>query len=121
MLLKPCAFSLRKNARVTRGLPHAVSSAPMASKVLPRFQPGCMSATTSSADADAAEPADRAAARAADGVDNAAAARAAEVVMAWRRVKPAELGIELSIESKGLPSCRRRQLNVEALRHDAGA
>jgi hypothetical protein len=36
-------------------------------------------------------------------------------------VKLAELGIELSIESKGLPSCRRRQLDVEALRHVAGA
>jgi hypothetical protein len=62
-----------------------------------------MCATTSSADADAAESADRAAAWATDGVDNAATARAAEVVMAWRRVKPAELVIALSIESKGLP------------------
>jgi hypothetical protein len=79
-----------------------------------------MSATTSSADADAAEPVDRAAAWAAVGVDNAATARAAEVVMAWRRVKPAELGIELSIESKGLPPMSKT-LIVEALRHVAGA
>src|ERR1041385_2741690 len=117
MLLKPCAFTLRRNAWVTRGLPHAVSSAPMASKVLPRFQPGCMSATAPSA---AAEPVDRVAAWAAVGMDNAVTARAAEVVMTWRRVKPAELGIELSIESKGLPPMSK-MLIVEALRHVAGA
>jgi hypothetical protein len=63
-----------------------------------------MLATTSIADADAADPVDRAAAWAAVGMDNAVTARAAEVVMTWRRVKPAELGIELSIESKGLPA-----------------
>ncbi|MEU0409064.1 hypothetical protein ABZ307_14800 [Streptomyces griseorubiginosus] len=47
--------------------------------------------------------------------------------MTWRRVKPAELGIELSIESKGfrhvgvivegVVEC----VIVEALRHAAGA
>jgi hydrogenase/urease accessory protein HupE len=78
-----------------------------------------MFATTSSADADAAEPVDRAAAWAAVGMDNAVTARAAEVVMTWRRVKPVELGIELSIESKGLPHVEG--VIVEALRHGAGA
>jgi predicted NBD/HSP70 family sugar kinase len=78
-----------------------------------------MFATTSSADADAAEAVDRAAAWAAVGMDNAVAARAAEVVMTWRRVKPVELGIELSIESKVLPHVEG--VIVEALRHVAGA
>ena len=45
MLLKPCASTLSSSSWVTRGLPQAVSSAPMASRVLPRFQPGCMAAT----------------------------------------------------------------------------
>ncbi len=45
MLLKPWARMASSCAWVTRGLPQAVSSAPTASKVLPRFQPGCMAAT----------------------------------------------------------------------------
>jgi hypothetical protein len=40
--------------------------------------------------------------------------------MTWRRVKPAELGIELSIESKDLAPCVEDVI-VEALRHAAGA
>src|SRR5438552_11288173 len=55
MLLKPCDFTVLSWARVTIGLPQAVSSAPIESNVLPRFQPGCMAAT--SADAVGAVPA----------------------------------------------------------------
>ncbi len=47
MLLKPCAFTLSSNASVTRGLPHDVSSEPVESSVLPRFQPGCIAAVAS--------------------------------------------------------------------------
>nr|BFE76865.1 hypothetical protein GCM10020092_101660 [Actinoplanes digitatis] len=45
MLLKPCALMPSSSASVTRGLPHEVSSAPVASSELPRFQPGCIAAT----------------------------------------------------------------------------
>src|SRR5687767_2219395 len=46
MLLKPWALTPLMSAWVMRGLPHEVSSAPVASSELPRFQPGCMAATT---------------------------------------------------------------------------
>src|SRR5688500_15820938 len=45
MLLYPCALMLLISAWVMRGLPHDVSSAPVASREFPRFQPGCMAAT----------------------------------------------------------------------------
>src|SRR6185503_14645900 len=45
MLLNPCARRLSSSAWVTTGLPHDVSSAPVESNVLPRFQPGCIAAT----------------------------------------------------------------------------
>src|SRR5829696_22669 len=45
MLLNPCALTLVISAWVMRGLPHEVSSAPVASSELPRFQPGCIAAT----------------------------------------------------------------------------
>src|SRR5438309_7284457 len=57
MLLKPCARKPSRNGCVTRGLPHAVSSVPIASKVLPRFHPGCIAATADSADKGRAESA----------------------------------------------------------------
>src|SRR4051812_40973805 len=49
MLLKPWALTLLSSAWVTTGLPQAVSSAPIASKELPRFQPGCIAFTTACA------------------------------------------------------------------------
>src|SRR5689334_9131177 len=49
MLLKPSALTCLSSARVTLGLPQAVSSAPIESNVLPRFQPGCMAATSARA------------------------------------------------------------------------
>src|SRR5690349_7278249 len=45
MLLKPCARTPSSSASVIRGLPQEVSSAPVASSELPRFQPGCIAAT----------------------------------------------------------------------------
>ncbi len=46
MLWKPCARRVSNKALVTRGLPQDVSSG-MASRVLPKFQPGCIAATAS--------------------------------------------------------------------------
>src|SRR5688572_30010786 len=45
MLLKPCARTPSSSASVIRGLPQEVSSTPVASRELPRFQPGCIAAT----------------------------------------------------------------------------
>src|SRR4051812_45700826 len=45
MLLNPCALTLSSSAWVMRGLPHEVSSEPVASSELPRFHPGCIAAT----------------------------------------------------------------------------
>jgi hypothetical protein len=44
MLLKPWERTLSSRALVVRGWPHEVSSG-MASRLLPRFQPGCIAAT----------------------------------------------------------------------------
>src|SRR5687768_6347081 len=49
MLLKPCALIPSSSASVIRGLPQEVSSAPVASSELPRFQPGCIAATAAMA------------------------------------------------------------------------
>jgi hypothetical protein len=46
MLLNPAAFTASSCAVVTVGLPQEVSPWPVASNVLPRFQPGCIAATT---------------------------------------------------------------------------
>src|SRR5262249_42142409 len=48
MLLKPCALIPSSSSSVTLGLPHEVSSAPVASNEFPRFHPGCMAATGAS-------------------------------------------------------------------------
>src|SRR5262245_11704861 len=45
MLLKPCVLTLLMSAWVMRGLPQDVSSEPVESNELPRFQPGCIAAT----------------------------------------------------------------------------
>src|SRR5436305_14426888 len=45
-LRKPCALTVSNSCLVTSGLPHEVSVG-MASRVLPRFQLGCIAATAS--------------------------------------------------------------------------
>src|SRR5450756_2831819 len=54
-LWKPWSAISRSSSGVMSGLPHAVSSAPTASKELPRFQPGCIAATTSAAESTLGE------------------------------------------------------------------
>src|SRR5450756_2045915 len=86
-LWKPWSAISRNSSGVMGGLPHAVSSAPTASRELPRFQPGCIAATTSAAESTLGEGRCAAAAGAAAAGAPRAAVRARAAATAVRVVQ----------------------------------